>query len=223
MKKTRKGIFLPLLTLLIIGLIPIKTYGEEDILLDYNRDLVIVLDDDDILSPKNTIQSQTVVVEQTETATSTTTTTTTTTTTIATLPQATSVNAPALIVVYRISNICVVYDKFGAVVKSFIVSTGRKGHSTPLGTYTIYEHSTGNGYHLMVDGTYGKWCMRFKKGGYMFHSVCYARSGDPAPIAQEVADLGTSVSRGCVRLSVTDAEWLYKNTANGCVVKVINQ
>lgn len=210
----KKKILVLLLSVIVTtGLIPVTTYGEEDILLDHNTDdNVIVLDDDDILSP-NFLKS--ITPPATPPAT--------TTATAVILPQATSVNSPATIVVHRISNICIVYDKLGQVVKSFVVSTGRKGHSTPLGTYRIYEHSTGNGYHLMVDGTYGKWCMRFKQGGYMFHSVCFARSGDLAPIAQEVADLGTSVSRGCVRLSVTDAEWLYKNTANGCVVKIINQ
>ena len=215
MKKMKKITIIAIILIATL-LFPVATYGEEDILLDYNNNNnVIILNDDDILSP-NFLKSTTIITPPATPPA-------TTTATAVTLPQATSVNSPATIVVHRISNICIVYDKLGQVVKSFVVSTGRKGHSTPLGTYRIYEHSTGNGYHLMVDGTYGKWCMRFKQGGYMFHSVCFAKSGDLAPIAQEVADLGTSVSRGCVRLSVTDAEWLYKNTANGCVVKIINQ
>ena len=137
-------------------------------------------------------------------------------------PQTVVPGPPALIVVHRISNYCDVYDKDLLLIRQMIVSTGREGHRTPLGNYSIYEHSTGTGYHLMVDGTYGRFCMRFKKGGYMLHSVCYPYNGAPDPIADEVAALGTSVSRGCVRLSVADAEWLYNSTSNGCLVNVVD-
>ena len=129
---------------------------------------------------------------------------------------------PALIVVHRVTCTADVYNKDNQLLRTLTVSTGREHHRTPLGTYSIYEHSTGDGYHLMVDGTYGKWCMRWKKGGYMFHSVCFAKNGDAEPIQQEVDDLGTSVSRGCVRLSVADAEWLYNATPNGCTVNVVD-
>ena len=115
---------------------------------------------------------------------------------------------------------CYVYDANLQIIKSFIVSTGRPGHETPLGAFQIYQHATGSGYHPMVDGTFGRWCMRFKQGGYMFHTVCYSYNGAPEPIPEEVAALGTSVSRGCVRLSVADAEWLYKNTPNGASVVI---
>lgn len=125
---------------------------------------------------------------------------------------------PATIIVCRKSNIMGVYDANNMLIKTMVVSTGKPGHETPLGVYQIYQHTDKGGYHPMVDGTYGRWCMRFKQGGYMFHSVCYAYNGAPEPIAQEVADIGTSVSRGCVRLSVADAEWLYNATPNGCSV-----
>ena len=106
------------------------------------------------------------------------------------------------------------------LVREMICSTGRAGHETPTGTYKIFEHTDGGGYHLMVDGTYGRYCMRWKSGGYMFHSVCYAYNGAPEPLADEVAALGTSVSRGCIRLSVADAQWMYNNMSNGTVVYV---
>lgn len=129
---------------------------------------------------------------------------------------------PAVIVVHRISNTCFVYDANLQLINAFVVSTGRAGHLTPLGTYRIYQHATGAGYHPMVDGTYGRFCMRFKKGGYMFHSVCYAYPGALEPIPEEVFSLGTSVSRGCVRLSVADAEWLYNTTPDGCLVNIVD-
>ena len=135
-------------------------------------------------------------------------------------PPAVAPGPPAIITVHRISNICSVYDINLQLLNTFVVSTGRPGHETPLGTYQIYQHVNAASYHPMVDGTYGRFCMRFKKGGYMFHSVCYAYSGAPEPILEEVLSLGTSVSRGCIRLNVADAEWLYNSTSNGCLVVV---
>lgn len=129
---------------------------------------------------------------------------------------------PALIIVYRISNTCFVYDADYQLINSFPVSTGRAGYETPLGVFQIYQHTIGSGYHPMVDGTYGRYCMRFLQGGYMFHSVCYAYPGAPEPIPQEVADIGTSVSRGCIRLNVADAAWLYNATPNGCLVAIFD-
>ena len=139
------------------------------------------------------------------------------------IPTEPVIGPPAVIIVYRKSNICGVHDAAGNLIRAMTVSTGREGHETPLGNFTIYQHSTGSGYHPMVDGTYGRWCMRFKKGGYMFHSVCYAHKNDAEPIAEEVEALGTSVSRGCVRLTVEDAEWMYNNIPDGCLVTIIDE
>lgn len=132
----------------------------------------------------------------------------------------TDLAVPATIIVMRRSNLVGVYDAAGRPIKTFIASTGKEGHKTPLGTYTIYQHTDNGGMHLMVDGTYGRYCMRFRQGGYMFHSVCYTSPAALLPIPEEVAALGTSVSRGCVRLSVEDAAWLYAMTPDGCVVIV---
>ena len=111
--------------------------------------------------------------------------------------------------------------KYTVLQRNMVCSTGRSGHETPKGNFSIYAHVDNGGYHLMVDGTYGRWCMRFKSGGYMFHTVCYAHAGDASPIASEVSALGTNVSRGCVRLSVSDAQWLYGIIADGTKVAVI--
>ena len=68
---------------------------------------------------------------------------------------------PATITVYRKSNICAVYDANYQLLNAFFVSTGKPGHETPLGTYQIYQHTDKGDYHLMVDGTYGRWCWYF--------------------------------------------------------------
>lgn len=129
---------------------------------------------------------------------------------------------PTTIKVFRKSNICAVYDSKQHVIRSFPVSTGKPGHETPLGNYKIYQHTDGGDYHPMEDGTFGRFCMRFKEGGFMFHSVCYAEKNDKDPIPEEVAAIGTSASLGCVRLRVADAKWLYYAIPNGCPVVIID-
>ncbi len=74
----------------------------------------------------------------------------------------------------------------------------------------------------MADGTWAVWGMRFRTGGYMFHSVCFAKKYDPYPIPEEVAALGSKASLGCVRLSVDDAMWLYNTVPDGTLVTIGN-
>lgn len=137
-------------------------------------------------------------------------------------PTASAIETPATIIVFRKSNLIEVYNKANQPIKTLPVSTGKPGHETPLGFYQIYQHTDNGGYHPMEDGTFARYCMRFKQGGFMFHSVCYANKGDEKPISEEVSAIGTSVSLGCVRLNVDDAKWLYNATPNGCQVVVID-
>lgn len=139
--------------------------------------------------------------------------------------KASAVKSPYSVTVNRTTNICTVYSQDSAgeytvVEREMICSTGRKGHLTPLGTFKIYEHSAG--WHYMVDGTYSKWCMRFKKGGYMFHTVCYENTTDAEPIPEEIEELGTNASRGCIRLGLEDAEWMFNTVPNGTVVNIVD-
>lgn len=132
---------------------------------------------------------------------------------------------PYYVMVNRAANTITIYSvgddgKYSNPYKALLCSTGREGHRTPLGNYTIYEHTAGGGFVSMVDGTYGKYCMRFRKGGLMFHTVCYSSTKDENPIQDEVDLLGDYASLGCVRLSVADAEWLFNNMPNGTPVTI---
>ena len=135
--------------------------------------------------------------------------------------------SPYYIIVDRTINVCNVLTvgsdgTYCQLIKSMLCSTGRAGHGTPSGTFTIYEHTAGGGWCYMVDGTWAIWGMRFRTGGYMFHSVCFARKYDPYPIPEEVAALGSKASLGCVRLSVDDAMWLYNTVPDGTMVTIGN-
>ncbi len=108
------------------------------------------------------------------------------------------------------------------LIRTMICSVGREGHRTPTGTFKIYEHTAKGGWVYMADGTYAIWSMRFRTGGYMFHTVCFKNKGDAQPIPEEVAALGRPASLGCVRLSVEDAMWLYQTVPDGTFVTVGN-
>ena len=133
--------------------------------------------------------------------------------------------SPYYILVDRTYNVCNVLTvgpdgTYSQLVRSMLCSTGRAGHGTPGGTFSIYEHTAGGGWVYMADGTWAVWGMRFRTGGYMFHSVCFAKKGDLLPIPEEVAALGSKASLGCVRLSVEDAMWLYNTVPDGTLVTI---
>ena len=133
--------------------------------------------------------------------------------------------SPYYIMVDRTYNVCNVLTvgadgTYSQLIRSMACSTGRAGHSTPAGTFRIYEHTAGGGWVYMADGTWAVWGMRFRTGGYMFHSVCFEKKGDLLPIPEEVAALGSKASLGCVRLSVEDAMWLYNTVPDGTLVTI---
>lgn len=111
---------------------------------------------------------------------------------------------------------------YSHLIRAMLCSVGREGHRTPVGNFKIYEHTAGGGWVYMADGTYAIWSMRFRTGGYMFHTVCFKNKGDALPIAEEVAALGSPASLGCVRLSVEDCKWLYQTVPDGTLVTIGN-
>lgn len=129
---------------------------------------------------------------------------------------------PYYIMVNRAMNTVTVYtldeDGYYTVpIKAMVCSCGRKGHATPLGTFSI----TGNKqeWNYMVDGTWGQYSSQFK-GNYLFHSICYAEKSNAAMLTDEYNALGDFASRGCVRLQTGDAKWIYDNCEKGTRVTV---
>jgi lipoprotein-anchoring transpeptidase ErfK/SrfK len=82
-------------------------------------------------------------------------------------------------------------------IRSFMVSTGKRGTPTPLGTYAIQSkyRSTpmqGEDYHV-PDVPYAM----YFSGGYAIHGAYWHNS------------FGTPISHGCVNMKVSSARWLY--------------
>ena len=129
---------------------------------------------------------------------------------------------PYSIMVNREANTVTVYGLDAAgyytvPVKAMICSTGRAGHETPLGTFSVLPLK--KEWCLMYDGTYAQYTTAFN-GDILFHSICYF---DPHPawmIAEEYNMLGSPASLGCVRLQTADAKWIYDNCAPGTLVTV---
>ena len=128
---------------------------------------------------------------------------------------------PYYIMVNRAQSTVTVYglDSSGyytVPVKAMICSTGRQGHATPLGTYTIggkwpWIH--------MLDDSYGQYVSQIS-GNILFHSVCYYQKNPYTLITEEYNGLGAPASLGCVRLQTSDAKWIYDNCAQGTKITV---
>lgn len=109
-----------------------------------------------------------------------------------------------------------VYVKSGnRIVYAMVASTGMLNgqDNTPLGWYRI----TGRGYSFYnsSEGMGARYYTQFL-GDYLFHSVPTDANGNYMP--SEGAKLGQPASHGCVRLTVSDAEWFYNELPNGTSV-----
>ena len=130
--------------------------------------------------------------------------------------------SPYAIMVNRQQNTLTVYTmdangEYTVPYKAMICSTAREGFSTPLGTYDITGIKLK--WCLMVDGSYGQYSTQFN-GDILFHSVCYTKANPSTLITEEYNMLGSPASRGCVRLQVQDAKWIYESCPAGTSVTV---
>ena len=131
-----------------------------------------------------------------------------------------SAGANYVIYVNRTQNCVTVMEKqkdgTETVVKVMACSCGKQGHETPEGTFR-----TSNYYEwcLMVDGSYGRYAVRFNKG-ILFHSVPYIEKSPDTLEWDQFNLLGENASLGCVRLSVEDVKWIYDNCKKGTQVTV---
>lgn len=151
------------------------------------------------------------------------------TTTTSTTKKPTTSKAPARksiigkIVVDLSEQTTVVYDKDGAVLKTFDVSTGLDS-STPLGSFKVFSKSSRTFYTPRPEEKM-RWMTRFTKGrrggNIGFHGIPYkvTKQGEVAfPTPLGVAPS----SHGCVRMLETEAKWIYTHSDIGTVVKVQN-
>ena len=99
-----------------------------------------------------------------------------------------------------------------SLLYTFVVATGASSSPTPTGVFkTTYKQS---GWY-----TSSYTCrpiVRFKGGGYAFHSRLYY----PGTNTLNDASIGYPVSHGCIRMYDSDILWMYNNLPNGSTVVV---
>ena len=108
---------------------------------------------------------------------------------------------------------------YSKLVKKFKCSTGKKGTPTPLGTYQADGKANGKEWYYMKSSScYVKWATRIV-GGVMFHSVIFGKN-KKGPTRSSVAALGTRASHGCIRLSISNAKWIFDHIPQGTTVVI---
>ena len=128
---------------------------------------------------------------------------------------------PYYIMVNRAQSTVTIYERdeagrYTVPVKAMVCSTGRRGHATPTGTFTIGGRWS---WLHMIDGSYGQYATQIS-GNILFHSVCYTRRDPSTLMTEEYNGLGAPASLGCVRLQTADAKWIYDNCARGTRVTI---
>ena len=130
-------------------------------------------------------------------------------------------NAAYHIKVNRAQNMLIVYKKddkgeFTVPLKAMVCSVGRAGHETPTGNYKLSDKYT---WACLSGNVWGQYVTRIT-GPYLFHSVPYFTKDKSNLEYEEYNKLGEAASKGCVRLSVADAKWIFENCAKGTTVSI---
>lgn len=103
--------------------------------------------------------------------------------------------------------------KYTVPKKAMICSIG---DSTPSsGVYTTSDKYV---WRILVGGVYGQYATRIT-GSILFHSVPYEKQDKSTLEWWEYDLLGKKASKGCVRLTVEDAKWIYDNCEKGTQVE----
>ena len=94
------------------------------------------------------------------------------------------------------------------LAKVFDCTTGAPATPTVLGTFSVYDrgYSFGSGYTCYYYTAF--------YGPYYFHSVLY----DEGTFNIQDGRIGESLSHGCVRLAIENAQWIYENIPNDTTV-----
>ena len=109
-------------------------------------------------------------------------------------------------------------DNYTILAKTFKCSTGLDSTPTPKGTFT----NTGRGARWHYFKKFDCWAQYawYIDGDIMFHSVLYSQQDESTLRKSSVNALGYKASHGCVRLSVSDAKWIWDNCSSGTTVVV---
>lgn len=110
------------------------------------------------------------------------------------------------------------------LIRTMICSTGieEENTRTPRGEFIINEtgYKKGEWFFSNKYQEGAKYWVGFIGGTYLFHSI--PMDADKNIIPSEAERLGTPASHGCIRLSIEDAYWFYKNIPSGSGLLIQN-
>ncbi|MCY9806304.1 L,D-transpeptidase [Lentilactobacillus senioris] len=125
-------------------------------------------------------------------------------------------NGDWLIVNIKKQRVYVARKKQKRALYTMVCSTGIN-NSTPRGTYHIQNRGT-SFYNASSKEGAKYWTSWLYNGIYLFHTVPTNKRDQY--IKSEAAKLGKPVSHGCIRLTIPDAYWIYKNVPRGTKVYI---
>ncbi len=128
------------------------------------------------------------------------------------------------IVVYLKSQSVAVYSKKSdgktvKQVKCFTCSSGMDSSPTPTGDFSIIGKHR---WRSLQGDVFGQYCSRIH-GHILFHSTPYLKEKESSLDDAEYDKLGTPVSHGCIRMSVSDCKWIYDNAPLGTPVSIVDE
>lgn len=126
---------------------------------------------------------------------------------------------PSRIDVFLKSQLVVIYNDNGEIIKAFKCSSGKASTPTRTGNYAIHHQYR---WRLMIGNCYAQYASAFS-GSYLFHSVPYNKQNVSTMFNASYDNLGKPASAGCIRLCCRDAKWIYDNCEIGTKVKVVNK
>ena len=99
---------------------------------------------------------------------------------------------------------------------------GRKGHETPRAVYRMGTEKTNAYPFKYFDSEGGRlWYATKIWDVYLFHSVPYEIESEPNTVQDPT--LGKSVSKGCIRLAIENAKWIYENIPQKTYCEIYDQ
>ncbi|MDQ3866352.1 MAG: L,D-transpeptidase/peptidoglycan binding protein [Actinomycetota bacterium] len=142
--------------------------------------------------------------------------------TVAVPPKTTAADYGPIVVIRRTSNRLYLYDG-SSLVRTFTVATGQAQYPTPLGDFEIVvkernptwnppDSEWADGAEPVPPGPGNPLGTRWM--GLSAYAVGIHGTPDPA-------SLGYSVSHGCIRMAIPDAEWLFENVGVGTPVYIV--
>lgn len=106
--------------------------------------------------------------------------------------------------------------EYNIPIKSMLCSTGI---ATP--NKGVYKTTNKYEWRYLVGNVYGQYATRIT-GQILFHSVPYLKKDKSSLEYWEYDKLGEPASKGCVRLTVEDAKWIYDYCKSGTQVEFYN-